>query len=70
MSAHAVSIDVSPDTGSLACCICGWSLGPYAERGRARQAAADHRRWIERERDHDRHARKAAARRAAREGRP
>lgn len=78
MSAHAVSIDYSPDTGSLVACVCGLVLGPFHEYKEARSAAAEHRRWTgatvsgdaerrrERRRERDRQ-RKAAARRAARE---
>lgn len=65
---HAVSIDHSPTSGSVVVCTCGLSLGPFAARAQARQAAADHRRWTERDRDRARHARAKAARKPAAEG--
>ncbi|WP_448237821.1 hypothetical protein [Microbacterium paulum] len=43
-SVHAASIDYSPTTGSLASCVCGWSLGPFQDYKRAKSAAAEHGR--------------------------
>lgn len=79
MSTHAVTLDYSPVSGTIAACMCGLVLGPFAEYGEARSAAAEHRRWTgaevigdaerrrERRRERDREY-KAAARLAAREG--
>lgn len=74
---HVVTLDYSPETGSLVVCTCGLVLGPFHEYREARKAAAEHRRWTDAEiigsadrrrgRDRERKARQAAARRAARE---
>lgn len=79
-AAHAVTLDYSPETGTIVACTCGLVLGPFNEYKEARQAAAEHRRWTgaevtgdanrrrERRREHDRE-RKAAARQRAAEAR-
>ncbi len=73
---HAVTLDFSPETGTIAACVCGLVLGPFNEYAEARSAAVEHRRWTgaevigsadrRRERNRERKARQAAARRAAR----
>lgn len=77
MTAHVVTLDYSPETGTIAACTCGLTLGPYTEYGEARTSAAEHRRWTgaevvgseerRRERNRGYTAKRAAARRAARE---
>lgn len=80
MTVHAVTLDYSPETGTIAACVCGLVLGPFHEYREARKAANEHRRWTgaevigspdrRRDRERERTARQAAARRrAAREGR-
>lgn len=65
MTVHAVTIDRSLTT-SLVVCSCGLLLsGPFTEHAQAREAASEHRRWAERERQ--RNARQAAAREQAAE---
>lgn len=44
MNAAACRVDYSPETGSLVVCTCGFVLGPFMDRGRARDVAKDHRR--------------------------
>lgn len=78
MGAHVVTLDYSPETGTIVACSCSLVLGPFNEYKEARSAAAEHRRWTDAEiigsaerrrgRDRERKARQAAARRAA-EGR-
>lgn len=46
MAAHIVTLDYSPETGTIAACVCGLTLGPYTEYGEARSAAAGHRRAV------------------------
>lgn len=72
---HAVALDWSPVTGTIAACTCGLVLGPFNEYVEARSAAMEHRRGfggevigsedrrIERRREDAR--RQAARRRAA-----
>lgn len=80
---HAVIVDRSPITGSLASCVCGWSLGPFQDYKRAKSAAAEHGRNFappqplkvrtpeERARSTERaRALRAARRQAKAEGRP
>ncbi|CDK00704.1 hypothetical protein MIC448_320008 [Microbacterium sp. C448] len=80
MTVHVVTLDYSPETGTIAACVCGLVLGPFHEYPEARKAAIEHRRWTgaevigspdrRRDRERERTARQAAARRrAAREGR-
>ena len=74
---HAVTLDYSPETGTIVACVCGLTLGPFNEYAEARKAAVEHRRWTgaevigsadrRRERNRKQTARRAAARRAARE---
>ena len=47
MIVHAVTVDWSPDTGSLVVCTCGAALGPFAERDRGLAVAREHRRLHE-----------------------
>lgn len=78
MTAHAMMLDYSPETGTIAACTCGLTLGPFNEYAEARSAAVEHRRAVgggevigsedrRRERNRRQTARRAAARRAARE---
>lgn len=73
MTAHTVSIDYSPETGSLVVCTCGLVLGPFHEYREARKAASEHRRWTDAEiigsadRRRERERERRRARRAARE---
>lgn len=78
LAAHVVTLDYSPETGTIAACTCGLVLGPYNEYAAARSAAVEHRRAVgggevigseerRRERNRQQTARRAAARRAARE---
>lgn len=45
MSVHAVTVDWSPDTGSLVVCTCGLVLGPFNDYDEAKKEAREHRRW-------------------------
>ena len=45
MNVHAVSIDWSPDTGSLVVCTCGLVLGPFNDYDEAKKAGREHARW-------------------------
>ena len=47
MTVHAVSIDWSPDTGSLVVCTCGLVLGPFNDYDEAKKEAREHRRLHE-----------------------
>lgn len=78
MTVHVVTLDYSPETGTIAACTCGLVLGPYTEYAAARSAAVEHRRAVgggevigsedrRRERNRRQTAKRAAARRAARE---
>lgn len=77
MTVHAATIDWSPTTGSLVVCTCGLILGPYTDYAEARKAAVEHRRWTgaevigspdrRRDRERERTARQAAARKRAAE---
>lgn len=75
---HVVTLDYSPETGTIAACTCSLVLGPFNEYVEARRAAVEHRRAVgggevigsadrRRERNRQQTARRAAARRAARE---
>lgn len=44
MSAAACRVDYSPTTGSLVVCTCGLALGPFMDKSRAVEIAAEHRR--------------------------
>lgn len=44
MSVHVCRVDNSADTGALVVCSCGFSVGPFMDRPRAREVAREHRR--------------------------
>lgn len=46
MTVHAVTVDWSPDTGSLVVCTCGLVLGPYNDYEEAKKVGREHARWM------------------------
>lgn len=73
---HACTVDFSRETGSLVVCTCGFALGPFRDKANAHEEARRHRLVHvegstpeQRERRNALQHARAAAARAAREGR-